>query len=44
VSSGRAYTIVGVSEDLYNNWMNSKSKGQFFHQYLRGKFKVWRIK
>lgn len=43
-SSGRVYTIVGVSEDLYNNWMNSESKGKFFHQYLRGKFKVWRIR
>lgn len=44
LSSGRVYTIVGASEDLYRNWMNSESKGKFFHQYLRGKFKVWRIK
>ena len=44
LSSGRLYTIVGASEELCNKWLESPSKGKFFHQNIKGKFKIWRIR
>jgi hypothetical protein len=44
VASGRVYTIVGATPELYQKWVDTSSKGKFFHQYIKGKFKVWRVK
>ena len=44
LSNGRAYTIVGVSRYLVDRWVASQSKGKFFHQNIRGKFRILRLR
>lgn len=32
------YTFCGVPEDVFRNFINSPSKGQFYHQRIKDKF------
>jgi hypothetical protein len=36
--NGGIYDIEGVPEELHKQFMDSDSKGAFFHQNVRGKF------
>ena len=33
--SGRAYTIYGMDEDMFDMWTEAPSKGKFWHEYVR---------
>jgi hypothetical protein len=43
-TSGKVYQFFGVPEDLYIEFLNSGSKGQFFNQKIRGKYPSQEIK
>jgi frataxin-like iron-binding protein CyaY len=44
LSNGKTYSIDNIDEAMYTNWINSASKGQFYHEYIRNKYVLKRIK
>lgn len=40
ISTGERYIINGVPETVYNDWVDAKSKGQFFHQKIKNAFTI----
>ena len=44
LSNGKYFSIQGISRPTFEKWSNSPSKGKFFHQFIKGRFKVTRIK
>lgn len=36
--SGRVYQYFDVPQDIYDNMLQSDSKGRYFNQHIRGKF------
>jgi hypothetical protein len=43
VSDGKTYSIPGVTRATFERWINSPSKGQFFHNQIKDKFDIKRI-
>lgn len=37
-TNGTEYDFEGVSAEVFNNFMESESKGRFFHKNIKGKF------
>ena len=35
---GKVYRYLGVSEDIFKNFMTAESKGKFFYSEIRGKY------
>ena len=33
--NGRSYTVYGVDEEMYDQWIAAPSKGKFWHEYIR---------
>ena len=44
LSNGRQFRIPGIARTFFERWINSPSKGQFWHTFVKGKFQVSRIK
>ncbi len=44
LSSGSVYSISGITRTLFERWVNSPSKGKFFHNNIKEKYQVNRIK
>lgn len=44
LSNGRSFTIPAISRSIFERWINSPSKGKFYHANIRGKYEVNRIK
>ena len=44
LNNGRAFSIPGITRTMFEKWTNSQSKGHFFHQFIKGKYQVKRIK
>lgn len=44
LNSGRAYIINRVGEDLFDDWINARSKGKFWHSDIRDNYYVSRIR
>ena len=44
LSNGRSFTIPAISRTMFERWVNSPSKGKFYHSNIRGKYEVNRIK
>jgi hypothetical protein len=44
LSNGKAFSIPGISRTTFEQWTRSPSKGQFFHQHIKGRYKVSRLK
>lgn len=38
--NGRSYTVYNVDYGLYEDWLNSASKGQFFHRYIKNGYMI----
>lgn len=43
LNNGRKYQVAGLGRKLYSNWINSESKGQFWHKFVKGNYTVTRI-
>ena len=41
-NQNRRYHIHNVSRRMFDYWQNSPSKGQFFHQRIKGNYKITR--
>ena len=41
--SGMVYNYENVPEEIYNGLLSSASKGIFFNQYIKGKFKFKKL-
>ena len=44
LSNGKSFSIPGISRTTFEQWTSSPSKGQFFHQYIKGNYSPRRIK
>lgn len=44
LSNGRAFSIPGITRTTFEKWTKAPSKGRFFHQNIKNKYKVTRIK
>jgi hypothetical protein len=43
LGNGNRYSVKGVGEQLFNNWLAAPSKGKFWHQNIKNKFQVLRL-
>ena len=44
LSNGKYFTIAGITRRMFERWHKSPSKGKFWHQFIKGKYKVTRIR
>lgn len=44
LSTGRTYSIPGITRATFEKWTKASSKGRYFHQNIKGIFKATRIK
>lgn len=42
--SGRIYAYLEVQKDIYNKFISSRSKGQFFNKFIKSNYKYFLIK
>ena len=43
MSDGKSYSVPGITRELFERWLNSPSKGKFFHKYIKDIYQVNRI-
>ena len=43
LSDGKSYSIPGISRTFFERWLKANSKGQFFHNFVKGTYQVNRI-
>ncbi len=43
ISNGRAFSIPGITRNMFERWIKANSKGQFFHQYIKDNYDIKRI-
>lgn len=43
LANGISYSIANITRSLFNRWVNSSSKGFFFHQYIKNRYQIKRI-
>lgn len=44
LSNGKAFAIAGISRTTFERWLKAPSKGRFWHNAIKGVYKVNRIK
>lgn len=44
LSNGREYSVENISRTMFDRWKAANSKGKFFHLYIKGNYKVTRIR
>lgn len=44
LSNGRSFSIPGISRTTFERWAKYPSKGQFFHQFIKDKYQITRLK
>jgi hypothetical protein len=44
ISNGRSFSIPGITRTMFERWLKSPSKGQFFHQYIKNTYNIKRLK
>ena len=44
LSNGRSFLIPGASRKTFERWTSAPSKGQFFHEFIKGQYPINRIK
>ena len=42
--NGRRYLIQNVPSSVYDSWIKAQSKGKFWHQRIKGVYRVERLK
>jgi hypothetical protein len=43
LSDGKQYSILGITRKIFEEWTNSVSKGQYFHEYIKPYHQITRI-
>jgi hypothetical protein len=43
LSNGTSYSVPGITRTMFEKWVGTNSKGQFFHQYIKDRYQVKRI-
>ena len=43
VKSGRVYSIHGITRSTFEKWFKSPSIGKYWHQFIKGNYRVTRI-
>lgn len=43
LENGISYSISNLARSVFNRWINSPSKGFFFHQYIKDRYQIKRI-
>lgn len=43
VSTGRSYSIPGITRTGFEKWVNSSSKGIYFHNFIKDNYRITRI-
>lgn len=44
LNNGRSFLIPGTSRSMFERWVSAPSKGTFFHEYIKGRYPINRIK
>lgn len=44
LNNGKQYSIPGISRQSFDRWKSAPSKGQYFHQNIRDRFKIERTR
>lgn len=44
LNNGKAFSIPGITRSMFEKWLRSPSKGQFFHTYIKDSYLVTRIR
>ena len=44
LSNGKTYSIPGITRTMFERWINSTSKGRFFHDKIKDTYRSTRIK
>lgn len=44
LSNGKVFSIPGITRTIFERWSRAASKGQYWHQFIKGKYTVSRIK
>lgn len=43
LSNGRSFSIPGISRTGFEKWVNTRSKGQYFHDFIKDNYQITRI-
>ena len=43
LNDGKRYSVEGVGDAVYQQWMNAPSKGKFFHEQIKDNYEVRRL-
>jgi hypothetical protein len=44
LSNGRTFSIPGITRTGFEKWVNSGSKGTYFHNFIKDEYQIRRIK
>ena len=44
MNRGKAYMVMGISRHMFDRWKAAPSKGKFWHEHIKGRYNVRRIK
>lgn len=44
LSNGKSYSIPGISRATFEQWTNTRSKGQYFHNRIKDRYEITRIR
>lgn len=44
LSNGRSYSVPGITRRQFEQWTASPSKGRYFHDQVKGRYNITRIK
>ena len=44
VSDGRTYSITGITRTTFEKWTKALSKGQFYHNFIKDRYQITRIR
>lgn len=44
LSNGRSFSIPGMTRSMFEKWIKSPSKGRFYHDQIRDRYQITRIR
>jgi KTSC domain len=43
LKNGNVYTVPGISQNFYNRMLTNPSKGKYYHQFIKDKYKLTKV-